>query len=78
MHKDVDDKTIVRSVIDLANNFGTRVVVEGVENREIYGLLKDMDCYCVQGYYISRPVEEERFNDWLNDPRWEEPAPGTA
>ena len=76
MHKNVDDKTIVRSVIDLADNLGMKVVAEGVENREIYDLLKDMDCYCAQGYYISRPVEEERFNDWLDDPQWGEPAPG--
>ena len=50
MHKNVDDKTIVRSVIDLAGNLGMEVVTEGVESREIYDLLKDMECYCAQGY----------------------------
>jgi len=33
------------------------------KNREIYGLLKNMDCYYAQGYYINRPFEENRFND---------------
>ncbi|MDA0229212.1 MAG: bifunctional diguanylate cyclase/phosphodiesterase [Proteobacteria bacterium] len=78
MHKNADDKTIVRSVIDLANNLGMKVVAEGVENREIYDLLKDMDCYCAQGYYISRPVDEDKFSDWLDDPHWGEPEPGVA
>ena len=74
MHRNDDDKTIVRSVIDLANNLGMKVVAEGVESGEIYDLLKDMDWYCAQGYYISRPVEGVKFNDWLEDPVWGEPA----
>ncbi|MDP7344997.1 MAG: EAL domain-containing protein, partial [Alphaproteobacteria bacterium] len=71
MHKNVDDKTIVRSVIDLAHNLGMKVVAEGVESGEIYELLESMDCYCAQGYYISRPVGEEEFTSWLDDPVWE-------
>ena len=72
MHNNVDDKTIVRSAIDLANNFGMEVVAEGVESCEIYDLLKDMDCYCAQGYYISRPIDEEKFNSWVRNPVWNE------
>jgi len=70
MHKDEDDKTIVRSVIDLANNLGMKVVAEGVECREIYDLLRDMNCFCAQGYYISRPIKDENFQSWLNNPAW--------
>lgn len=71
MHNNVDDKTIVRSVIDWVNNLGMEVVAEGVENVDIYDLLKDMECYCAQGYYISRPVGEEKFNIWLGNPVWD-------
>ena len=78
MHKNVDDKTIVRSVIDLAHNLGMKVVAEGVESREIYDLLKSMDCYCAQGYYISRPVDDEEFSCWLDDPVWEGQALSAA
>jgi len=74
MHNDGDDKTIVRSVIDLAKNLGMEVVAEGVENREIYDLLKDMECYCAQGYYIGRPVGAEKFMSWLGDSSWQEAA----
>ncbi len=56
MDNNVDDKTIVCSVIDLARNLGMEAVAEGVENRESYDLLREMECYCAQGYFISRPV----------------------
>ncbi len=72
MHNNVDDKTIVRSVIDLARNLGMEVVAEGVESREIYDLLKEMDCFCAQGYFISRPVGEDDFNSWMRNPTWDE------
>jgi len=74
MHRNDDDKTIVRSVIDLADNLGMQAVAEGVESLEIYDLLKDMNCYCAQGYYISRPVAEDHFNNWLENPAWGPPA----
>ena len=70
MHKYEDDKSIVRSVIDLANNMGMKVVAEGVECEEIYGLLRGMNCYCAQGYYISRTIQSEKFQSWLDDPSW--------
>lgn len=72
MHQNVDDKTIARSAIDLANNLGMEVVAEDVESREIYDLLREMNCYCAQGYYVSRPVDSDKFSSWLANPAWDE------
>lgn len=72
MHQNVDDKTIVRLDIDLANNLGMEVVAEGVESQEIYDLLREMNCYCAQGYYVSRPVDSDKFSSWLANPAWDE------
>jgi EAL domain-containing protein (putative c-di-GMP-specific phosphodiesterase class I) len=78
MLKNIDDKMIVRSVIDLAANLGMEVVAEGVESREIYDLLRNMNCYCAQGYYVSRPIDDEKFGRWLDDPVWEGRVPDTV
>jgi len=50
-----NDAMIVRSTIDLAHNLGLKVVAEGVENEEIYDLLRILRCDTAQGFYLSEP-----------------------
>lgn len=50
---------IVQTVIDLAHNLGMKVVAEGVENIEQLEFLNEFGCDYAQGYYFSRPVDEE-------------------
>jgi EAL domain-containing protein (putative c-di-GMP-specific phosphodiesterase class I)/GGDEF domain-containing protein len=57
---------IVRSVVDLAHNFGMSVVAEGIEEREEFRFLAALGCDYGQGYYISRPLEVEHFERWLD------------
>lgn len=52
----VDDLTIVRSIIDLARNLGLGTVAEGVEDLETLELLRDLNCDAVQGFLIARPA----------------------
>lgn len=58
---------IVNTAITLGHELGGRVVAEGVENREELKLLKEMDCDCVQGYYISRPLSFEKLLDFCQE-----------
>ena len=67
---DKDDATIVRSTIDLAHNMGLKVVAEGVESSEILELLRDLGCDLAQGYFISRPLPADRFEQWLRESTW--------
>lgn len=69
MEQDIDDTKIVKSTIDLGHNMGLRVVAEGVENKEVMSLLKDMGCDQAQGYYISKPMPSDQFLNWLQT--WE-------
>ena len=54
--KEQSSATIVKAMIQLAHNFGLRVVAEGVEDEAILSLLKAERCDFYQGYYYSKPV----------------------
>jgi diguanylate cyclase (GGDEF)-like protein len=60
-----DDEKIVRSIIDLGTNLGLDVVAEGVENSQIWQLLRRMGCTQIQGYYLTRPIPVTDFPAWL-------------
>ncbi|MBU2869252.1 EAL domain-containing protein [Colwellia sp. E2M01] len=58
------DQDIVASTISLGHKLGMSVVAEGVENKESLMLLNRFNCDYAQGYYLSRPVNAEKFIEW--------------
>ncbi|WP_053217212.1 sensor domain-containing protein [Virgibacillus senegalensis] len=56
---------IVKAMIQLAHTFGVKVVAEGVEERAALEFLKHQKCDYYQGYYYSRPVPAEEFENML-------------
>ncbi len=67
MVEDEEDSAIVEATIKLAHTLGLKVVAEGVESIEIHDQLIQMGCDYVQGYYISRPLQQAAVADWLVD-----------
>ncbi len=67
MVEDEEDSAIVEATIKLAHTLGIEVVAEGVESAEIHTLLMQMECDYVQGYYLSRPIDEELIPDWVDE-----------
>ncbi|CAN5724473.1 hypothetical protein BH24ACT26_BH24ACT26_19760 [soil metagenome] len=65
MASDENDAVIVRSIIDLGRNLDLRVVAEGVETRTLWNRLAMLGCDIAQGYFLSRPLPAERFDEWL-------------
>jgi EAL domain-containing protein (putative c-di-GMP-specific phosphodiesterase class I) len=58
-------RVILKSLIEMAQTMGLRVVVEGVEIlSQVEFLSQFRDCY-IQGYYFSRPVVTEVFEEML-------------
>ena len=55
-------KSMLKYIIKIAKIFNYKVVAEGVETEAQYNFLKD-DCDEIQGYYFSKPLEEEEFID---------------
>jgi diguanylate cyclase (GGDEF)-like protein len=64
MQTDADDATIVRSTIDLAHNLGITVVAEGVENGQVWNMLRDLDCDHAQGFHMGRPMPVTELPTW--------------
>jgi EAL domain-containing protein (putative c-di-GMP-specific phosphodiesterase class I) len=63
--EDGDDMVIVRSTIELARNLGLNVVAEGIENKRSLPRLRAMGCDEAQGFFISRPLPEDKLLEWL-------------
>jgi diguanylate cyclase len=57
----------VRSTIDLPHNLGLRVVAEGIEDERSLARLRAMGCDEAQGYFMSRPLPEEKLLEWLRE-----------
>lgn len=51
-----NSQIIVKSIVDLANNFGISSVAEGVENDNQLKFLKSCGCKEAQGYYFAKPM----------------------
>lgn len=62
---DPGDAAIVKAVIHLAHSMGLTVVAEGVETEDVLRFLQEQECDEVQGYYYSRPLQNEEFTALL-------------
>jgi diguanylate cyclase (GGDEF)-like protein len=65
MATDRGDAAIVRSVIDLAEALGLRVVAEGVEDERTWRLLAAAGCHAAQGWFHARPMPAADLGEWL-------------
>jgi EAL domain-containing protein (putative c-di-GMP-specific phosphodiesterase class I) len=55
------DLRLVELIVDIARYLNVPVIAEGVETENQLGLLKDVGCDIVQGYYFSRPLPAADF-----------------
>jgi predicted signal transduction protein with EAL and GGDEF domain len=65
MDSDQESHEIVRSIIMLAHNLGLKVVAEGTETEEHINLLKQLNCEMAQGYFFSRPADDQAMSTLL-------------
>ena len=59
MDSDPESREIVRIIIMLAHNLGLKVVAEGAETEQHINLLKQLNCEMAQGYFFSRPADDQ-------------------
>ncbi len=57
--------TMLKYVIAMAHDLGLECIVEGVETVEQIMLLKEDNCFFVQGFYFDKPLPKEIFEKRL-------------
>ena len=64
-----DNKALmmVKSIINLADNFNLTVVSEGVEEKQQLDLLKHLGLSIFQGFYFSKPIPPEEMDKLISN-----------
>nr|WP_246386484.1 EAL domain-containing protein [Litorivivens lipolytica] len=62
IYKRKSDQLLVKSMVDMAQALGKKVIAEGVEDQGSAELLREMGVHYLQGYYISKPCKASRLD----------------
>ncbi|MCW8890114.1 MAG: EAL domain-containing protein [Sedimenticola sp.] len=65
--EDESNAAIVETIIAMADHLGLEVIAEGVETEAQLAFLRDNGCRSYQGYYFSRPLPVELFEQFVMD-----------
>tara|TARA_R110000744_G_scaffold112305_3_gene210631 strand:- start:2096 stop:4510 length:2415 start_codon:yes stop_codon:yes gene_type:complete len=58
---DKSDEAIVHAVIAMAKALNIEVLAEGVETLSHYDRLREINCFCYQGYFFGHPLPADKF-----------------
>ena len=58
-------KQVVTGMTDIFHRMGMSIVSEGIETREQMDKMLDLGIEYIQGYYLSRPINEDDFVEFL-------------
>ncbi|MEW8353322.1 MAG: EAL domain-containing protein [Candidatus Thiodiazotropha sp.] len=62
---DIDDASLVRTIVAMAKSLNLRLIAEGVETREQAEFLLQIGCSNLQGYYYAKPMSAKAMTTWL-------------
>lgn len=61
---DADDMAITKTILALGEGLNLRVIAEGVETQEQAEFLLASGCELAQGYYYSKPLPADKFEEY--------------
>jgi len=73
---DHNDAAIIETILVMAERLGLKVLAEGVEVKEQMKFLRDRNCFEMQGFYFSPPLQAQQMEDFLKQPLAQEYAVG--
>lgn len=56
--------SVVKTIINLADNLKIKVIAEGVETEEQFNILKSCDIDSIQGYFFAKPMPMNEYINW--------------
>lgn len=56
-------RVVLKNLVSMIKEMGIKCVIEGAETKEQIDILKGMECEVIQGYYYSKPISIEEFDD---------------
>lgn len=62
---DENSRIIMESIMYMVKRLGYETIAEGVETKEQFDYLKEIECDCIQGYYLGRPQSAELVEELL-------------
>jgi EAL domain-containing protein (putative c-di-GMP-specific phosphodiesterase class I) len=67
MLKTSNDAAVVNTIIAMGHGLGMELVAEGVETEEQLQYLMQRNCEIIQGYLLSRPLDEVGFEKFVQE-----------
>ena len=66
---DIDQKSrlVIKNIVDLAHILDAYVVIEGVQDEKQVQMLTQMGADAIQGYFYSRPLPADKYQEFLED-----------
>ncbi len=62
---DENTQIITETIITMVKKLGYETVAEGVETQEQFDILKNMECDCIQGFLLGKPMPKEDIDRLL-------------
>lgn len=64
---DENSKVILETILFMSKKLGLETIAEGVESKDQYEYIRDLGCDCIQGFYLSKPLNSEGIERLLSD-----------
>jgi diguanylate cyclase (GGDEF)-like protein/PAS domain S-box-containing protein len=65
-----EQRSLIRSIIDMGHSLGVTVIGEGVETHDHAFWLRNLNCDLLQGYALARPMPAEAIIDYVRCEGW--------
>ncbi|MBP3603611.1 MAG: EAL domain-containing protein [Lachnospiraceae bacterium] len=67
MLQDDNAKIIIESIIYMVKKLGFETIAEGVENMQQFEYLKSIECDCIQGFLMGKPMPDKEIMKLLDE-----------